>query len=183
MGEGPRMLSIKRHCRALVAVCALVVAVLAGSASTASADNWVRVQQSGSRAGSIWYQTTDLVTENAWNLGGPVASCTAGSTGIGCTISYGTAITTTVQVSLGVTNSYLANSLGFSLGRTTTTTVQCAQTSMKKGQTMRVYRLGTLKQYRLKRQDYNENRSSWSYSGTLTAFQPYSGVQVYCYVS
>ena len=116
----------------------------------------------------------------------PVARCTA-SAGSTCTISQAAAVSTTVQASLGYSNYGVASSLGFSLSRTSSTTVSCSSPRLAAGQSYVGYAQGTQKQYWIQEWQTNSSISAppphlVATSSLLTAFQPFSYPAIYCRV-
>ena len=115
----------------------------------------------------------------------PVASCSAGAGGT-CTISRATAVSTTVQTSLGYSKSGVAASIGFSLTRMSTTTVTCVSPRMRAGQTYVGYSEGTAKHYRIQEWHGSSfpggSAQLAATSGLLLAYQPYNYSAIYCQV-
>ena len=116
----------------------------------------------------------------------PVARCTA-SAGSTCTITQAAAVSTTVQVSLGYSNYGVASSLGFSLSRTSTTSVSCSSPRLGAGQSYVGYAQGTQKRYWIQEWQTNSSISAppphlVATSSLLTAFQPFAYPSIYCRV-
>lgn len=176
------MIRIRSRVAALVAVCLAVILALTlaqpASAATKSPDSISLTK---------WWTVVNKVDASPWvDTTRPVARCT--NDGSTCTLTSATAVGTTIQVSLGYTKAGVAGQIGYSLTRTSTTSVACTSPKLAAGQAFMAYAEGNAMEYRI------QEWSGGSYngkpipakleatSGWLIAFQPYPYPALVCRV-
>lgn len=101
------------------------------------------------------------------------SSCSIGTAGGTCTITSGRSVDRTIGLSLGITRSAVAASLGISSSATVSTSVSCTSPPLAAGQSWRAFAVGTRYRYQVKKTTFTGPISSYSTtSGYLYAFNP-----------
>lgn len=160
--------------KALVRLSVAVATVAAAATVTPAA------HASGGPIGgpTVTYAVTNVQTYTGQvNYSELINSVTnSGRTTITGSVSVGTVYTTTVEVAFSVTKAWVAGQLTFSLSKSTSTTATCTA-SLLPGQTLYMYPKATKKYYKVKQTSVSSSGAiTVSYSGTLTAWQPETGV-------
>lgn len=131
-----------------------------------------------------YYEVINVSTyENFTDFTRRVALCYPGGGGT-CSITRESSVSTTVQTSLSATAGTIASQLGFSLSRSSSTSVTCNSPRMTTGQYYAAYAVGTRKFYQIRKWqgDGIHPARVIGTSGTLAAWQPYSYPAIYCSV-
>ncbi|RUQ87291.1 hypothetical protein [Labedella gwakjiensis] len=145
------------------------VAVPTTIAPTAHADDKQHTQQ-------LWEATTltnKLRLSTSARSAKPIATCSVGTDGGICTISRGKSADRTISLSLGLTRSVAASSLGFSSAKSVSTTVSCQSPVMKRGSVWRAWAVGHYWKYKAQKVTYVDGvLVNTQTSGYLYAFNP-----------
>lgn len=156
-------------------VSAIILAVVIGvgapvaASTSAQADDKSHTQQ-------LWEATTltnKFRISTSARSAKPIATCSVGTDGGICTISRGKSADRTINLSLGLTRSVAAASLGFSSAKSVSTTVSCQSPVMKRGSVWRAWAVGHYWKYKAQKVTYVDGvLVSKQTSGYLYAFNP-----------
>ena len=131
------------------------------------------------------YAVVDKVVTKAYVAKNKVlGSCSAGTTGIQCSIDKTVGVSSSIGVAFGVSASSVSEQLTGSWESEKTIQVSCTSPVLHKGQTFTAYAKGTRFTYKLVKYPgpYGTPSVPTSTSGTLTAFEANS-TAIYCEVS
>lgn len=92
------------------------------------------------------------VSSNYINKGEQLASCTALTSGVTCSITKARQATRTIQTTFGITRDAVASSLSISSADSVTVSIQCSSPVMKKGQTFKAWPSGKRFSYQIKQE-------------------------------
>lgn len=127
----------------------------------------------------LWEATTvtnKLKLSSSTRSSKPIGSCSIGRDGGTCTISRGKTADRTISLSLGLTRSVAASSLGISSGKS----VSCTSPGMKKGSVWKAWAVGDYWKYKAKKVTYVDAvLVKAQTSPYLSAFNP-SSTRIHC---
>lgn len=165
---------IKKRWGALVGAALIVTGLGVGPAVQAS-------EREAAAAVPAFGSVTQLkvvnksATKNYIDRSRRIAHCNVQSNGLGCSINRTSSATRTIQLSLGISRGAVASQLGISSANSVSVAVTCTAQTMKKGQTLVAYSVGTRHKYQVNKKTARSGFVlSNSTSGWLYAFNPYS---------
>lgn len=171
-GDSEDILLIKKRWAAVLATAL----TLAGLGVAAPAVHASEIAAGVPAFGTI----TQLKVVNKSSYGGYVdktrriAHCNVQTNGLGCSINRTASATRTVQLSLGISRGAVASQLGFSSATSVSVAVTCSAASLKKGQTLVAYSVGSRHKYKVNKKVarsgvvLSNQTSNWLY-----AFNPH----------
>ncbi|GAA3526128.1 hypothetical protein AFL01nite_05330 [Aeromicrobium flavum] len=115
-----------------------------------------------------WTKKTDVVD---WDH--RLGVCSAGSDGVKCSITSGRTATRTIATSFGLSNDWVAGELNISSSSSQSVSVGCNTVTLKKGQKLEAYPLGSRHKYRIKKISWWPSRSETTLSGWKYTYNPY----------
>lgn len=99
--------------------------------------------------------------------------CSAGSNGVKCSISVGKTATRTIGTGFGLSNDWVAGELNISSSTSQTVSVGCNTVTLKKGQKLEAYPLGSRHKYKIKKTKYTMGHVETSHTGWRYTYNPY----------
>lgn len=162
-----------------------VTKLVIGSLSGVALAIGISIPASAHTGVQTWVINKTKTATHSANLSQLMASCSVGTSGSTCTISKGKQATRTISLSLGISRSAVASSLGISSASAITVSTSCTSPVLKAGQTWKAYPVGDRWSYRIhKRTTTYTNQgvvvsTKNEYSPYLAAFNPYSA-SIHC---
>lgn len=157
---------ISRKLMLLLGVAGTSSALILGGVSAANAALPVRVTKN---------YVLNKSKQSNYTSAAAIGACVITTTGGTCGISRGKAASRTIDLTYGLTRSFVAGQIGVSASSSVQTTVDCRSPALKKGQRWAAHSIGNRWTYQLRTiTTVNGRVSDNRTSGLLHAFDPYA---------
>ena len=153
----------KRRLLLIAPISALFLAMFSASISPATAGIHIITYK------MIDHSKKTDVTDFSHRLG----VCKAESNGTKCNISKGKTSTRSIDTSFGLSKGWVAGKLNISSSSSVTVTVGCSTVTLKKGQKLEAFPVGSKHKYKIRKRSDNNKRITYDTSGWRYTYNPY----------